>query len=290
MEDNDTVIADRPVRSPRAPSSEPSLACRDDSSTDEDDISITRKRPRLDSGSRAVRSISADVVLTPSARETTFKMDQTLKEEIRSPTTQPVPPPSKITITLRRQPVDATANQNGTSTVNGASNGTETEDSRHASVDEDDARPVGNGEDGRTTPTAPRSITPKCASESPILVGSSPSIPIEIAELEDVDDDRNATTAIEIEGEDDDLVDRFIEQFPYLNSGNKPINMAKQVTKHLETELDVDKDFLRNMIHWLSTQDNTFRGQRTYWHELFYGHAVLWEHFGTIFYKLFNRG
>jgi ubiquitin carboxyl-terminal hydrolase 34 len=211
MEDNDTVIADRPVRSPRAPSSEPSLACRDDSSTDEDDISITRKRPRLDSGSRAVRSISADVVLAPSARETNFKMEQSLKEEIRSP------------------------------------------------------------------PTARSAVTPKYASESPILAGSSPSIPIEIAELEDVDDDRNAATAIEIEGDDDDLVDRFIEQFPYLNSGNKPINMAKQVTKHLETELDVDKDFLRNMIHWLSTQDNTFRGQKTYWHELFYGHAVLWK-------------
>jgi hypothetical protein len=294
MEDDDNAIVDRPGRSPRAASSEPSLACRN-ASSDEDELSVTRKRPRLDSGSRAIRSMSADVILSPFSKDssTLVATDQIVMERTSTSSSandaNSAHTPTNITINLglrrSRQPrhsMDSTSEQN--------------DDANHAEVDEErhdslDLHPSAKSSANGDGPASMAHQSDDQAPDSPVLLGSSPSIPIEIEDVNgivDIDDDDNDFTAIEIEG-DDDLVDRFIHDFPYLISGGKVIAMAKSIVKHLETEYDADINLLANLLHWLESQDKLFRS-RHYWHELFNKHSVLWDHVSNIFYKLFSRG
>src|SRR6201995_829726 len=89
---------------PQSPSSAPSPAVHDESG-DDFDLSITRKRPRLDSGSRAVRSLSAGPVLSPSAKDSagaSAPSESELKELTQSPKTPPVSQtPNRITLHVR---------------------------------------------------------------------------------------------------------------------------------------------------------------------------------------------
>jgi hypothetical protein len=94
--------ADTQPHSLRAPSSEPSLPRRD--SAEDADSSLTRKRPRLDSGSRASLPMSTDQPLPPEAKTPpSSPIESTLLSNIPSPTK-----PSQVTINTRIAPASDT--------------------------------------------------------------------------------------------------------------------------------------------------------------------------------------
>jgi hypothetical protein len=125
---------------------------------------------------------------------------------------------------------------------------------------------------------------------SPIEIGSSPGVPIEIADPEDIET-TPTIEAITIEGEDEDLVEQFISNFPYRQGNQKPIKAAQSIIRHLEQDNDVDKDLLSNLIRWLGDLEYYFSpsGGKRYLDELFYDYQSLWDHVALIFQRLLNR-
>jgi hypothetical protein len=242
-------MADEPwpahAESARSPSSAPTPAPRDHEDEDAQlSTSHIQKRPRLDSGSRAVRSLSAGPILSPPPRE---------------PTPPPPPPPTNLTpsrITLHVRNI-----------------------------------PSSQYEDDSTTAVAPTS-SPVDTGDAP---GSSESAPIEIRDVEEVTDEMDAIDTIDtidtIELVDDELVETFIADFPYLdrNPNTKPVQMAKNIMKHLDNE-EVDKSLLPLLISWLKAQNHLFANQKHLWRKLFFSHKNLWDQVGHIMSRLYMRG
>jgi hypothetical protein len=144
-------------------------------------------------------------------------------------------------------------------------------------------------DDGIKTPPSTASPSGRAASP-PIELGSSPSVPIEIAEPEDIDS-TPTIQAITIEGDDDNLVHQFVLEFPYRQQNQNPKQAAKAIVRHLEQEGELDKDLLTNLLRWFKDLDDYFSppAQRRYWDELFYTHHALWEQVAIIFQKLAHR-
>jgi hypothetical protein len=285
--------ADPSTKSPRAESSEPSPNQSLISPPAEDlDTAHKQKRPRLDSGSKSIHSLSADPTLpSPLPLDSAVAMDS-------DSTTQNSPnrPSSRITLHVRPQPskaVDPTVDPPSTDRRDSPASAPESppqhrpEDRaiRH-SIESDASDVVTNG---AKTPLSDSSVQMNSAT-SPIDITSSPGVPIEIADPEDI----GATPTIEtitIEGEDDDLVEQFIYNFPYRSGTQTPIKAAQIVLQHLESDSDVEKDLLGHFHRWLRNLDVCFSSiaQRRYYDELFYHHYDLWVVLGTIFVRLFSK-
>jgi ubiquitin carboxyl-terminal hydrolase 34 len=241
MAGHDAVLVNstgQQLRSPKAPSSEPSLPRRD--SIDGDD-SLTRKRPRLDSGSR---SKSADRALSAS-NQAAQEQDRSFLVEGNQETgvnqdapanmTQAKQTPNKVTINIR----------NPQQVPNG--------DTNSGMPVEADLR-----RDSHVSPALGTLIKEDCDSdtkvypnvpngaESPVLVCSSPEIEIEIGLPEDLDDDPTAVD-IRIDGMEADMVPLMLEKFPYAVDGDW-IKGAKAYYDHLETGMSHRFQSLRLLI------------------------------------------
>ncbi len=283
------------IRNPRAPSSEPatSLISQYDSPNDDAELegSPQQKRPRLDSGSSSsrvvIRSLSADLVLSPRSKESA--MDSKEPDQKAAPQT-----PSKITLHVKSEThVSSPLTANGHSDPNGVNDAMDADAGPLAGVGHQaqDSPQNDSSNGGPATPTSSKSSSKGKDDDAPGEVGSSPSVPIEIADPEDINVGISALDTIEIEGEDYDLVYRFIHDFPYSGINQKPVQTCRQILKHLDSETDLDKDLVSFFSEWLEKQDQLFKGSAmNYWPELFYNNTALWEHVGLIFGKLFQRG
>ena len=204
-----------PPRTPsRAVSSEPCLVRRD--SMEDADSSVTRKRPRLDSGERAYRSMSADKAIGSTSnydhKSLTSIPPQSRSVEPElfrtpSPTSRHFPPlnrtPSRVTINVRT-PVRPSSTTNSIIGPEPDSAGppARPHDPGTAGADNDMERPA---EDDGNGPKA-------------ISISSSPtrSPEIEVAEVEDMDQDPNEsrwTSVVNITGADGTLETVF-DTFP----------------------------------------------------------------------------
>jgi ubiquitin carboxyl-terminal hydrolase 34 len=213
-------------RSPKAPSSEPSLPRRD---SVDGDVTLTRKRPRLDSGSR---SKSADRVLSASNQEPLEHDRNFLAQENQESGGSHAAPtamvhakqgtPNKVTINLRN-PQQAS---NGEAT---AKMPADAEDRRDSHVSPAPASPKKENLDNgyQEYSNLSNGVT------SPLSISSSPEIEIEIGDPEDLDDDP-ATVDIQLDGVEDDLVLMMLERFPYANKGDW-VQGAKAYVDHLDT-------------------------------------------------------
>jgi hypothetical protein len=144
-------------------------------------------------------------------------------------------------------------------------------------------------DDGIKTP--PSTASNSGRAPSPVIEpGSSPSVPIEIAEPEDIDSAPTIQTII-IEGDDNNLVQQFIFEFPYRQQNQHPKQAAKAIIRHLENEGELDKDLLTNLLNWFKDLDDYFSspGQRIYWDDLFYTYHTVWEQVALIFQRLAHR-
>jgi ubiquitin carboxyl-terminal hydrolase 34 len=213
------------LRSPKAPSSEPSLPRRD--SVDGDDT-LTRKRPRLDSGSR---SKSADRVLSasnqtvqPQDRSFLAEEDQEIGENqaASSKMVRAQQTPNKVTINIRN-PQQAV-------------NGDALSDMSVDMVDRRDSHvsptPLPLSKDGLDSGTQEDQILRNGAS-SPVLISSSPEIEIEIGEPEDLEEEP-AAVDIRLDGMEGDLVFMMLNKFPYASSGDW-ISGAKLYLDHVDS-------------------------------------------------------
>jgi ubiquitin carboxyl-terminal hydrolase 34 len=213
------------LRSPKAPSSEPSLPRRD--SVDGDDT-LTRKRPRLDSGTR---SKSADRILSAS-NQTGLEEDRNFlagetQESGESPAAPPDMPqaqqtPNKVTINIRNQ--QQLPNGDALSDMS-----VDTEDRRDSHVS---PTPIRLSKDGPEAGTQQNSTLQSGAS-SPVLISSSPEIEIEIGEPEDLEDEPEAID-IRLDGLEGDLVFMTLNKFPYASSGDW-ISGVKLYLDHIDS-------------------------------------------------------
>ncbi len=197
-----------PPRTPsRAASSEPCLVRRD--SMEDADSSVTRKRPRLDSGERAYRSMSADKAvgaIGSSEHEGSTSLPPHSRSEqpellrTPSPTLKQLPSlnrtPSRVTINVRT-PVGVSSTANSATGPEPDSAGP---NAAMRAVDSDNNvdRPATSGRD----------------SSRAISISSSPprSPEIEVAEVEDMDQDPSETkwtSVVNIMGTLETLLDTF---------------------------------------------------------------------------------
>jgi len=180
MDSSLTRLPVTPTRAKSAGSSSPHRDLMEDA-----DPSSTRKRPRLDSGDRAHRSMSADPLgATPSnaglAKASAISPDG--QSALQSPEAgDGLPPlaltPSKVTINVREP----------------TTNNSPTRQTTHS-----DTVSSIRGGDGGDEPSAPRPISSSnvgSPSAKPISVASSPprSPEIEVAEIEDMNDNAGET-------------------------------------------------------------------------------------------------
>ena len=211
--------------STRARSTGPDTPLRDP--MEDADSSSTRKRPRLDSGDRAYRSMSADPTRPPSSNMDLSRVQGALADE-QSPS-QPAEEsnrlpsngltPSKVTINVR-EPVGKTSPTRQYADLNGT---TPTRGGRE------------NG--GASFPHMETPALESSSSPRVISVTSSPSHSpeIEVAEVEDINDDSGetrwrplesaiASTSIQ-EAKDTQAV--ILDQFPHLSGQNlkKTLNL-----------------------------------------------------------------
>lgn len=188
---SDSLDLPRTPTPTRAVSSEPSLARRD--SMEDADSSVTRKRPRLDSGARAHRSMSADKVVGGSGDSEhddpaslpphPGSIDPT---PLRTPSSSPkqLPSlhrtPSRVTINVRT-PLRPSPTPNSTLAPEPASTGPppRPEEALAVEMDKDTEQEADGGGDGS------RAIS--------ISSSAARSPEIEVAEVEDMDQDPHDT-------------------------------------------------------------------------------------------------
>lgn len=282
-------------------SSETSIRPKTNSAVAEDSETITsehpQKRPRLDSGSRSVRSLSADQTLpSNSLREESVSAMDSDSTVQNSPTKDPS---NRITIHVRPNILpsetlehpgpqserrlsqeshhDSTASKSPTKVANGTS---------HIATSPASSNTNPSEEDGARTPPSDSTSTHNTRS---LEIGSGPDVPIEIDDLEDIET-TESTEAITIEG-DDDLVPRFIYSFPYRGVNTKPLKAAQQVVRHLINDTDIDRELVSQLYRWMKQMDDSFSSQpqRRYWNELFYDNRPLWDQIAFIMHNLLTR-
>ena len=202
------------TRISRALSSEPFLPRRD--SMEDADSSLTRKRPRLDTGGRATRSMSADRVMhSPSinAEEVTSSFKRFSKPDDggqQEPTVANGSPqkqtPSRVTINVRAQPSalkDAEPHSGSTSGIEPMSE--DTKSSPKESAETAVAQPT-NGLELSTKNEVVEEV-----SNNP---SSSSDVEIEAVETDEIDDD-TSQSIIRMDGQQELVVEYFLEKFPF---------------------------------------------------------------------------
>lgn len=196
-------------QTPRAPASEPSFPRRD--SMEDANASLTRKRPRLGSGGRETRSMSADLVQASSIKfdredPGAPQVDSVNPQEDREITSKTPQQASRVTINVRSQQQSPTqpvgllepASTDQSSTVDAATA------SLSDIVPSDPMSSVERGVEEK----------PGDRADSPTLLPESPVVEIRIDDSDDAEVDPQPTV-IEI-GEDAELdITQCLESFPY---------------------------------------------------------------------------
>ena len=185
-----------PSTADQASSARPSPRPRD--YMDDSDSSLTRKRPRLDSGDRSYKSMSADeLAATPSPLDQNQPSSESAQDDqATSMVPTPSQTPCKVTINLRgsdqsiSQPLTSEAHQSTDPAL----------PSRQQSLSKADAASVAGGN----------------SSPDVISVSSSPfqSPEIEVAEVEDIEDQPGETKWRTLRDATDPQP-RLLEGFPY---------------------------------------------------------------------------
>jgi hypothetical protein len=301
MDHSDESRKDEQTRnvSLRAPSSEPSPHPRRDSNEDANET-FTRKRPRLESGPRAVRSMSADRALSSSLQVHTPDRDfQTAPAEIPGTPKQIENPhhsaitPSRITINIKEP---RSGGANGHTSSSEMETPPETDSPSLAPQDAPEPQITLSGAThGLSSPP-----------QSPPQTGSSSSSSaIEIEEVPNADDiDQDPVHDIMVDGMDEDMVDAVLDRFPFVEHGNA-VTAANLYLSHVDSHrkfadirltflslpflAKIDLGSLDQLATWLIEQCEYFRLRKSQWAKLYYEHRGLWEIIGKIFHRLTLR-
>ncbi|KAF2100491.1 hypothetical protein NA57DRAFT_54575 [Rhizodiscina lignyota] len=280
MEPNDDRDGTAPppttVHSSRAPSSEPSLPRRD---LEEDaDTSVTRKRPRLDSGDRATRSMSADRILSMSTKPEPQHSADANSVEHHQNSTNAEDTPSKLTITVRPH-------------LTSPSNETITDTSLSA----------GNNHNGLPTPPDAMNIdtmTPSTPTKEPhdmrdenarndSLIDEMKSSP-PVVEVDGSLDDGVSAPIVTMDNEEYLSPAALLGSFPFRQPHETYIQAAKNVTEMMQSGT-LKTEVLRGLSDWIEEHLRVTAHSEDLWADLYCEDSPFWEEIGTGFSKLSNR-
>ncbi|KAL8728289.1 MAG: hypothetical protein Q9166_005496 [cf. Caloplaca sp. 2 TL-2023] len=250
---------------------------------EDSDSSLTRKRPRLDSGSRSYRSMSADrFVPSPSPKElntarTTPPLDTVSVKPASSEYVNPAleGTPSKMTINVRDPGPQPSPLAPAASTGD-----------RHTYHD--------NDRDELASSSEPES-SKKLRSPSPNRV-SQPSSPsrspeIEVAEVEDISQEPGHTKWRTLRSAPDPVKTRddLWAIFPYRNQTQNLWESADELARHFLHQPSEDRALFRELADWIRrymdvTKPSTSRGPDMYDEE-----SSFWIHFVGVINALCKR-
>ncbi|KIW02063.1 uncharacterized protein PV09_06560 [Verruconis gallopava] len=275
MDDHDAIGETEQTRPLRAPCLESLLAERDVKAGTAQNRSPSRKRPRLDSGSRSIRSGSADRSLSAPDKAVGADNDSAMSVDSQpltptsngTPTTGPALTPSRVTINVRER-------------LEGAA--TPTSDGRHPSPERPSTPNTVNGMDGST----PAQETNTDSTASPQSQASSPVI--EIAdEASGQTDEIVAEIHLDNDDSDEERVAALLYRFPYGPNGQY-CRGAELIAD--EQERAINFEVLAHLDTWLQELLSCISAGSRVWSHVFYEHCPLWETIIKTYSKLFNRG
>ena len=289
MESSSIGLPHTPTRANSAGPSPPRRNLMEDA-----DSSVTRKRPRLDSGERTRRSMSADPLTSAaSTLEPSFtpRRGETLPAAARE-NAAPAPidrTPSKVTINVR----DSV--QSGSAFVP-VTNGT------HVSVSSE-----------RGEPLNPSQIEPtvriKSQSSDVVSVASTPtrSPEIEVAEVEDINEEPGQTKWRPLTNVMDgkDLQEALMKKFPY-SGGARDVRdtirlLANAFEKRKLSITDIckftnffqesleDGEILKNLTHWIERYLQKTEPLESQWWDMCVDEREFWEELPFIVECLIRR-
>lgn len=251
------------------------------------DASGTRKRPRLDSGDRFYRSMSADRLgATPTdpelAKDPTTPprahISSHLSETAGGLPSMSLTPSKEVTINVREpstitSPTQISAQIGGTPSLRGGGGG--------------DHVPSSSNDPSSKLDSSPSNV---------ISVTSSPCSPeIEVAEIEDMNDESgetrwkpliSATSLMDAK----DIQQSVLEDFPYL--GERSRNLRKTVAVLAQTfekgDLD-DGEYFRRLSIWIEMYLETTEPHTSQWWEMYHEQRAFWEEFPSLVDGLLKR-
>lgn len=258
------------------------------------DSSVTRKRPRLDSGERTRRSMSADPLTSAAAiSEPSFtpRRGETLPAAARENVAS-VPidrTPSKVTINVR----DSV--QSGPALVP-VTNGT------HVSESSERGEPLNSAQMEPTVRIKPQS-------SDVVSVASTPtrSPEIEVAEVEDINEEPGQTRWRPLTNVMDgkDLQDALIKKFPYAGGAGNVRDIIRVLANTLEKrKLSItyiykfinsfqesleDGDILKNLTHWIERYLQKTEPLESQWWDMCLDEREFWEELPLIVESLIRR-
>lgn len=265
-----------PSTADQASSARPSPRPRD--YMDDSDSSLTRKRPRLDSGDRTYRSMSADeLAATPSPlNHNEPSSGSAQNDQARSMVPTPSQTPCKVTINLRGS--DQSISQPSTSEAHHSTD--QALQPHQQSVPKADATSVAGGN----------------SSPDVISVSSSPfqSPEIEVAEVEDIED-QSGETRWRTLGDATDPQPRLLAGFPYhsldrtlkedvghiahcIESGGQP--MCRLYRSRFADNFEgkcysTDRPF-KDLGFWINRYLDSTESLRSQWRAMFFDQQGFW--------------
>ena len=264
---------------------------------EDSDASSTRKRPRLDSGSRSYRSMSADQVHSVSSDHDPAAFPSTPPATTADIlTSEPAHVPASNILSPSKLPINV---RDSSTTTLGPSLPSPGEKSSTAN-------PGGEEKEAESSRIALDRSAPGSGSPSPL---HSPEI--EVAEIEDMDGETTETrwrslggvAVLDARGIQNDL----LLDFPYLDRPNNLIRTVGTIAATFEKSkllapvlrcslLTVPEDdfslhgeVLVALARWIETYLSTTESLDTHWFELYLDRQEFWDMFPDILYALVDR-
>ncbi|KAL8723303.1 MAG: hypothetical protein Q9225_000355 [Loekoesia sp. 1 TL-2023] len=272
-----------PLVTPPTPTRAASAGPRRNSMEDSDS-SLTRKRPRLDSGSRSYRSMSADRIApsTPTmdsraAHTTPSRSAPALKESSENNTVPVLEgTPSRVTINVK-DPATQASHLTPTAQEN------QRRDDRDSDRDElassSDPEPS-----KRLTSPSPNIISP---SSSP-----SRSPEIEVAEVEDINQEPGQTKWRTLGGRPDpaSIRDDLWARFPCRDRTQNVLETVDEIIRHFQQQPIEDGTLFRSLAYWINMYLLNTKPYSSEWFDLYANEHGFWIHFIGIINALCKRG
>ncbi|KAL6717000.1 hypothetical protein ACLMJK_004914 [Lecanora helva] len=276
----DSELTDQPI-TPPCPNSVRSNEQQRGPMEDADPTS-TRKRPRLDSGDRVHRSMSADPsraasddVAVGSAQETSLRADHTSEEPAPMILT-----PSKVTINVRES-LDQTSPTRGSQHVDGAP-----------------PIPVADGNDEYLANHVAVSREEESSSPKVISVTSSPahSPEIEVAEVEDINGDPGQTKWKRLESmatvtsvqEAKDTQAALLDQFPHTSGHTLKKTLGLLAVAFEKNDLG-DGGIFESLATWVESYLQTTEPLSSQWWDMVQDERDFWNDFPCLVDALVRR-
>ncbi|KAL8944646.1 MAG: hypothetical protein Q9216_000343 [Gyalolechia sp. 2 TL-2023] len=253
-------------------------------SMEDSDSSLTRKRPRLDSGSGTYRSMSADrITLTTPTEESHMVHVTPSRNNVSaklSPKGDMMPPlegtPSRVTINVRDSAPEV-SHPTSTALANQSFD----------ELDNENDEAVKSSEVGSSKRFTPIPQDVGSASPSP-----SRSPEIEVAEVEDINQEPGNTRWRPLGSRPDPgkIRDDLWATFPCRDRSQSVLETLDEITRHFQQQQIEDGVLFRSVADWIRLYLSKTEPYSSAWFKLYANEHGFWLHFISIANVLCKRG